>query len=115
MEVQTCRCEVSNSFVSLNQVTPITHDAMSISQSTLSMAHVFTSKNKYQRIFKFEWTWFTLAAVEGNKPKDQDHHHDLSQGDPLSPLIFILVMDIISLVLAKVTEAGLLQPLSPRL
>jgi len=78
------------------------------------MAHVFASKNKYKRIFRFEWTGCTLAAVEGKKPKVQDHHHGLSQGDPLSPLFFILVMDVISLVLAKVAEAGgLLQPLSP--
>jgi hypothetical protein len=32
------------------------------------MAHVFTSKNKYKRKFRFEWTGFTLAA-EGKKPK----------------------------------------------
>jgi hypothetical protein len=115
MVVQTCWYEVSNSFVSLNQVTSITQDARSISQSTLSMAHVSTSKNKYKRKFRFQWTGFILAAVEGKKPKDQDHHHDLSQGDPLSPLLFILVMDIINLALAKVAEAGLLQPLSPRL
>ena len=84
-------------------------------RAQLSMAHLFASKNKYKRKFRFEWTGFTLAAVEGKKPKDQDHHHGLSQGNPLSPLLFILVMDIINLVLAKVTKVGLLQPLSPRL
>jgi hypothetical protein len=38
----------------------------------------------------------------------------LRQGDPLSPMLFILVMDVLNSLFSKAREMGLLQPLSHR-
>jgi hypothetical protein len=40
------------------------------------------------------------------------HQRGLRQGDPLSPMLFILVMDVLNLMVAKASNEGLLQPLS---
>jgi hypothetical protein len=42
------------------------------------------------------------------------HHRGLRQSDPLSPMLFILVMDVLSLLVQQASEEGLLQPLSAR-
>jgi hypothetical protein len=42
------------------------------------------------------------------------HQRGLCQGDPLSPMLFILVMDVLSLLVQRASEEGLLQPLSAR-
>jgi hypothetical protein len=42
------------------------------------------------------------------------HQRGLRQGDPLSPMLFILVMDILSQLVQKSSEDGHLQPLSSR-
>jgi hypothetical protein len=43
------------------------------------------------------------------------HQRGLQQGDPLSPMLFILVMDVLSWLVQKASEDGLLQSLSSRL
>jgi len=42
------------------------------------------------------------------------HKRGLRQWDPLCPMLFILVMDVLNWMLTKASEAGLLQPLSRR-
>ena len=42
------------------------------------------------------------------------HRRGLRQGDPLSPMLFILVIDVFGLLFSKAEEAGLLQNLSSR-
>lgn len=40
------------------------------------------------------------------------HQRGLCQGDPLSPMLFILVMDVLGVLFTKAEEVGLLQQLS---
>jgi hypothetical protein len=40
------------------------------------------------------------------------HHRGLRQSDPLSPMLFILVMDVLGHMISKAADEGLLQPLS---
>lgn len=42
------------------------------------------------------------------------HRRGLRQGDPLSLILFILVMDVLNLLVQQASEDGLLQPLSAR-
>ena len=42
------------------------------------------------------------------------HRRGLRQGDPLSPMMFILVMDVLGHMFSKAADEGLLLPLSRR-
>jgi len=42
------------------------------------------------------------------------HQRGLRQGDPLSPMLFILVMDVLNCLIEKASNEGLLQPLAAR-
>jgi hypothetical protein len=56
----------------------------------------------------------TQILLNGIPGQSITHRRGLRQGDPLSPMLFILVMDILNLLITRAVEVGLLQPLSSR-
>jgi mannosylglycoprotein endo-beta-mannosidase len=56
----------------------------------------------------------TQVLVNGILGERISHQRGLRQGDPLSPMLFILVMDVLGYLIAQAAREGLLQPLSAR-
>jgi len=56
----------------------------------------------------------TQVLLNGSPGNKIAHCRGLRQGDPLSPMLFILVMDILCLMVKKASEEALLQPLASR-
>jgi hypothetical protein len=56
----------------------------------------------------------TRILLNGMSGDSITHKQGLRQGDPLSPMLFILVMDILNLMVSKAADEGLLQLLSSR-
>jgi len=54
----------------------------------------------------------TQVLVNGVPGDTIFHHRGLRQGDPLSPMLFILVMDVLNSLVQFATSEGLLQPLA---
>jgi len=57
----------------------------------------------------------TRVLINGEPGNVIQHQRGLRQGDPLSPMLFILVMDVLNSLFVKAGEEGLLQPLSQRI
>jgi hypothetical protein len=49
------------------------------------------------------------------REKKIEYQRGLRQGDPLSPMLFILVMDVLGFMINKAVEEDLLQPLAMRI
>jgi hypothetical protein len=73
----------------------------------------------------FDATWCNLISnllctashkiLVNHQPREEiRHQHGLRQWDPLSPMLFILVMDVLNSIFTKAGEMGLLQPLTRR-
>jgi hypothetical protein len=56
----------------------------------------------------------TQVMLNGFPGQQIQHRRGLRQGDPLSPMLFILVMDVLGHLFIKAEEAGLLQQLAAR-
>ena len=61
------------------------------------------------------YTSTTRIMLNGEPGGVIQHQRGLRQGDPLSPVLFILVMDVLNSIIVKGEEDGLLQPLSRRI
>jgi hypothetical protein len=56
----------------------------------------------------------TKVLMNGIPGETIQHKRGLRQGDPLSPMLFILAMDVLGFLIVKAENEGLLQPLSTR-
>jgi hypothetical protein len=56
----------------------------------------------------------THVLLNGFLGKDISHRRGLRKGDPLSSILFILVMDVMGYLVKKDEVKGLLQPTAPR-
>jgi hypothetical protein len=54
------------------------------------------------------------VILNGTPGSKIEYKRGLRQGDPLSPMLFILVMDVLGYMISKSVEEGLLQPLARR-
>lgn len=52
--------------------------------------------------------------INGRPSQNTRHAKGLRQGDPLSPLLFIIAIDLLQRIIEKAAEQGLLQPVLPR-
>lgn len=63
-------------------------------------------------------TWFLpphkFFSMDVQRTRSNIERRGLRQGDPLSSMLFILVMDVLGFLFSKAKEAGLLQKLSGR-
>jgi hypothetical protein len=62
-------------------------------------------------ISKMLYSSSTRVLVNGGPGEIIKHHRGLRQGDPLSPMLFTLVMDALDSLILKAQERGLLLPL----
>jgi hypothetical protein len=56
----------------------------------------------------------TRIILNGHPGDQIQHRRGLRQGDPLSPMLFVLAMDVLNSLFCKAGELGLLQPLAQR-
>ena len=56
----------------------------------------------------------TQVLLNGTPGENISYQRGLRQGDPLSPMLFILVMDVLGYIIKKASEEELLQPLARR-
>lgn len=65
-------------------------------------------------MYSVRWTSSTQVLLNGSPGQHISHRRGLRQGDPLSPMLFILVMDVLGFLITKAENEGLLRPLATR-
>jgi hypothetical protein len=73
----------------------------------------------FERIWRDIVIWMLATSsmqilLNGVPGQSITHRRGLRQEDSLSPMLFILVIDILNLLIAKAAEMGLLQPISSK-
>lgn len=53
----------------------------------------------------------TRVLVNGNPGRRIAHAHGLRQGDPISPILFVIIMEVLNSLIAKVDRWGIFTPL----
>jgi hypothetical protein len=66
---------------------------------------------RWRDILSLLWCTTSSRILNGEAGKSIKHGRGLRQGDPLSPMLFILAMDPLYTLLNKETERGLLHPI----
>ena len=56
----------------------------------------------------------TQVPINGHPGPPIDHAHGLRQGDPVSPMLFTLVIDALNTMLLRAVDLGLLRRLTTR-
>lgn len=60
------------------------------------------------------YTSTTRVLLNGQPGQSIQHRRGLRQGDPLSPMLFIIVMDVLTALITKAEQQGCLRSLTPR-
>lgn len=65
---------------------------------------------KWRQWFRTCWSTASFSVLLNGSPGDMfKSSRGLRQGDPLSPMVFVLVAEVLTLMMLKVQEAGLLE------
>lgn len=76
------------------------------------LRHLGFSDSWCNLLSKLLSTASTRILVNGEPGMAIRHQRGLRQGDPLSPMLFVLVMDVLNSLFTKAGEVGLLQPMA---
>ncbi|WVZ52762.1 hypothetical protein U9M48_003790, partial [Paspalum notatum var. saurae] len=78
------------------------------------LSHLGFGQNWRNLVTNLLATSSTQIILNGAPGEPIYHQRGLRQGDPLSPMLFILVMDVLNSLFVKAGEEGLLQPIANR-
>lgn len=118
---------IHDNFLLVRQVARKIHDSrrpglflkLDISRAFDSLSWAFLLEVLRARGFGSKWrlwvsTLLSMAStkiiVNGVPGRSIFHAKGLRQGDPVSPLLFVIAMDVLTALLCKATSAGLLNP-----
>lgn len=126
-----CGCCIHNNYILVQQTVKVQHKQnvpslllkLDISKAFYSVAWSFLSEILSHLGFGPFWcnliscllSMVSTCVLVNGEPGDQiRHRRGLRQGDPLSPRLFILVMDVLNSLFTKASDLGFFHPLSRR-